>query len=73
MKLLFGMICRLLVRACYCAADVLEFRGSPKQTDHLFMLGCQNFQGMFKPWHRIALAPIIIAQPALIQTQGATA
>jgi hypothetical protein len=75
--LLFGLICRRLVRACRCAAEFLskrcEFRGIAEQVDHLLMMSSQNLQRMFLPVHRIALSASMIARSARIQTQGAMA
>ena len=80
-NLLFGWFCRLRVRACQCAAGIAP--SCPVRPEKsplllvwlhdcsrmLFHVALENFQNLFVGRHRIALAPIIIAQPARIQIQ----
>lgn len=68
---LFGGFCRLRVRACHCAGSVI-----PSSLLKLcLMASVHNRQSRNSitgfNLHRIALAPIIIAQTARIQPQGA--
>jgi hypothetical protein len=74
MGLVFGLICRRLLRACRCAGHA--FNG-PSKTNRAYCvrvkavgMTADAYLHVFQTGHRIALAPFIIAQPARIQTQG---
>lgn len=77
MSLLFGLICRLRVCACRCAGyfSPPPFPETGQQFLHM-LSAWSNAESIFSPFsndgfqswvHRIALGPIIIAQPAQIQ------
>jgi hypothetical protein len=85
-RLLFGLICRLRVRAVKCAVGCIPYdRNNPdrettqnhKSYDNPYGRYPQTdtikskFKGIVhKSIHRIALVPVIIAQTTWIQPQG---